>query len=223
MRRTTASAWLIALAFALAATQAAAIPTLGFNVDGSSSSCLDQAACDSNASVGVVTFAGALGAFNVNVVTGLTTPVLPGIEVDLNSVNILSSGGVHDLRITFRETGFTDVSGFVTQIGGTLSGPAGSSITATSWFNDLISLEDPISTLGPFGPGAFAASLASGLALSAPYNLSLVVDLHMTGPGVVSFDFNLEGTERAPIPEPASAALFAAGWLVVGAALRRRA
>jgi hypothetical protein len=176
-----------------------------------------------NASSGAVTFSGALGGgFTVNVVTGLTTPLLPGIEMDLTSVNVQSLSGTHDLRIIFTETGFTDVAGFVTSLGGVLNAPADSTITATSWFDDLISLEDPISTLGPFGPGAYSATATSGIALSAPYTLSLAVDIHTTGPGSVSFDFGLEGSERA-IPEPASAALFAAGSLVVCAAVRRRA
>ena len=223
MRRLELAPWLIGLAFALAAPRAEAVPTLYLLADASLTTCIDGTVCDLNATAGAVTFSGSLGGgFTVNVTTGLTTPVLAGIEMDLNSINVQSSGGIHDLRIVFTETGFTDVTGFVTTIGGTLSGPAGSSLTATSWFDDLISLEDPISTLGPFGPGAFSASATSGIGLSAPYALSLVVDVHTTGPGAVSFDFNLEGTERAPIPEPASAALFTAGALVVGAALRRR-
>jgi hypothetical protein len=224
MRRIRAGTWLIGLTFALVAPRAEAIPTLLFGVDGGSpTTCLDQTACDQNPVAGAVTFVGILeGGFTVNVVTGITTPVLPGVELNLNSVNVQTSGGVHDLRIVFTETGFTDVAGFVTEVGGVLVAPAGSTLTAASWFADLISLEDPIATLGPFGPGAFAGSLSSGPALSAPYNLSLVVDIRTTGPGSASFDFTLTGEERI-IPEPASAALFAAGALVVGTAVRRRA
>jgi hypothetical protein len=222
MRRTTVGAGLIGLAFALAAGQAAALAQLQLSSGAILAICDDQAACDLNPTAGAVTFTGALGAFTVNVTTGLTTPVLPGIEIDLNSVNVLVEGGVHDLRIVFHETGFSDASGFVVTLGGVLTAPVGSSITATSWFDDLISLEAPIATLGPFGPGAFSATATSGLALSAPYNLTQTVDIQMTGPGSVSFDFTTTGSERV-IPEPASAALFAAGALVVGAAVRRRA
>src|SRR2546426_8938785 len=57
---------------------------------------------------GVVTFAGALGIFSVNVTTGVTKPTLGSAalpHMDLNTLNI--AGGAGDLTITWSDVGFT--------------------------------------------------------------------------------------------------------------------
>jgi hypothetical protein len=70
----------------------------------------DQEAGDANPAVGAVTFIGAVGAWNLNVTTGLGFPVLgspTNLNVDLNSVDLTSSGGT--LLIGFSQTNYIDL------------------------------------------------------------------------------------------------------------------
>src|SRR5262245_18482062 len=80
-----------------------AAPTLSLSADGAAPTfCADNASCDLNPVLGAVTYLGSVGAFQINVTTGLSKPLLTGGNplMDLNTVNVVS-GGPHELVIMF--------------------------------------------------------------------------------------------------------------------------
>jgi hypothetical protein len=184
----------------------------------------DGGAGDLNATVGVITFSGAVGNFPVNVSTGLSKPLLPSsptyTEMDLNSVNVSSSGG-GTLIIELTDTdfpGMTTAGSFIGRVGGTTQGTS----TFEAYKNssnvefDTTGADAEVH-LGPFGPGAFSGTQSTGHGILGPYSMTLVATIVHTGAQNTSFDF-----EIVNVPEPASLALFALGLLGAGAAARRR-
>lgn len=95
---------------------------------------------------GTIVFNGAVGAFNVNVTTGLSQPPL-GLNpaalaaIDLNTVNVSSTGtGTRTLKIwlEYDGPGIIAPAGTIFATGnggGTLQAGAGSSVTFQSWIN----------------------------------------------------------------------------------------
>ncbi len=111
-------------ALALAITPAAnAVPTLTVS-DGTTTQTLTDAS-------GAVVFNGPIGGFILNVVTGVTKPILGSASspfMDLNFISVYSGAGPGTLTLTFSETSYEPLSGtFQSEIGGTL----GSSQTLT--------------------------------------------------------------------------------------------
>ncbi len=183
---------------------------------------------DSNPVVGAVTYIGAVGAaWTVNVTTGLTYPSLGSpaeVHIDLNSVDV-NTDGASTLNIQFSEIGFTGplgggILGIHQIVGGTLSATAGSTVTFKAYVDDgnaLFALTSLLTTIGPFGPGAYAGE-ADGFAagITAPFSMTSWAQLAFTGPGVASFDSEIHGK----IPEPISLILLGCG--LAGAGLYRR-
>jgi hypothetical protein len=207
------------------AAQAYGVPTLSFKVDGGATTfCADNAACDLDSTAGVVAVVAPLpGGFTVNVTTGATKPTLGTAgqpHMDLNSINIQSTGGTHDLTLGFSEVGFTKApTGLTGLLGGALTAPAGSTVTAEAYYhtgNTLFGLGALAFSMGPFGPGAFSGTASGAGPASGPYSLTQYLKLHTTGPANFSANFDLS------TPEPASVALLAGILLVTGFSLRRR-
>lgn len=195
---------------------AQAAPVLALSSGLTNIICADgDAACDSNPLAGVVTFIGAVGAFTVNVSTGLNDSISPTNLIDLNSVNIGVNGGT--LTIGFSETGYTHNGVISGAWGGTLSGE-GASVSAAAYAglgNILFQQDVLLGSLGPFGGPAFASTFTSS-PLIGPYSLTQIVTI--TSPSSVSYsgDFELK------VPEPSGLALVGAGLLGVGMIRRRR-
>src|SRR5579864_1474303 len=173
---------------------------------------------------GAANFSGSIDAFDFNVVTGTSMPLIGTAmlpTLDLNSVDITSgSGSGGTLTFNFTDTdyiGGTGITHFLDSVGGTLSG-AGSSYSVTTFM-------DCGNT--PFGTGTeltsqtFTGSSFSGgqdafvSSCSGNYSLTQLASLTLPGGSIYSGDSHLA------VPEPATIALFGAGLIGFGFALRR--
>jgi hypothetical protein len=172
---------------------------------------------------GTATFIGSLGSgtFTFNSTTGITKPItVDPLLMDTVTLNI-ASAGAGTLTITWSDQDWTWPGGYILDAGGTLTAPAGSTVLYEAFLNNanvLSATTTEIGELGPFGPGAFAGNLSSGVVASAtPYSLTQRLTLTFTGSGTVSGDFAL-----IAVPEPASVALLGGVLLVTCAALKRK-
>jgi len=183
---------------------------------------------DLNVAADAVTFSGTVGAWLINVSTGLTNSALGGTpaaaHMDLNSVNVLSSGA-STLTIRFSEIDYTGllsggIFSSILQAGGTLTAPAGSSVGFSAFLdpgNGLFVQTSPIGTIGPFGPGAFSGTGGGSAATGTPFSLTLDGILTFAGPGSASFNYELQS-----VPEPISLILLGSGLAGVGLYRRLR-
>lgn len=216
-----------------AAAPSFATPMLRLSSGSSSVTVSDEATGDSYIGVeGVVTYIGSVGDFLLNVTTGMTKPAIGTAtlpEMDLNSVDVSSSGG-GILVIEFTETGFTNTSDaltFLTSIGGVVGGTSGSTdnLVFTVYVDEA---NNPFGTgtsiySETFGAGAFAGSafesvsfLDSVTLLPSSYSITLVAQLTHGGAGSTSFN------GFVTVPEPATVALLGMGLLAAGLTRRRR-
>lgn len=186
---------------------------------------IDQGAGDANAAVGAVTFIGAVGAFNINVTTGLGAPILGnGInfaQIDLNFTTASSAAG--ELEMTFLDEGLSLSSAiasasFLGEIGGT----AGSTVSAFAELRNTTSGLTTLIDLATFGPGAFSGSAADTVlgGLASTDIFALFAQINIVHDKLDSSSGNFEVT--AAVPVPAALPLFATALLGLGLLGRRR-
>ena len=169
---------------------------------------------------GVISFNGSVGNFLVNVVTGVSDPLIGPGDIDLNSINVSGASGA--LRIGLTDTGYAGAApAYTANFGGTTSTTG--SIVDFDFFQDPgnnefggISFFDPL----PVSGGAFSGSGTGGIGAGSPYSLTIIADVIHTDAGQISsFDAHL-----VPVPVPPAVWLFGSGLLgLIGIARHKKA
>jgi hypothetical protein len=205
--------------------QASAVPMLRLETEGATVTIGDGSAGDATAAGdGVVLFLGGLGNWFLNVAAGISKPALGSAdapELDLNSLNLSSSGAATTVNVWLTDTDFTAKSaavGLVAAIGGTTSGTI-SYRTFYDSSNTAFGTANEITSVGPLGGLAFASTASDFFSSATSYSLTLLVSITHgaggSGNKVSSFDAAVK------VPEPSSLLLLGAGLLAVGFAVRR--
>jgi hypothetical protein len=220
----TAIFGVLLIAVASAAHAAFILELEDLGVGGSTTTIPDQSVLDMHPGVGVIVFNGAVGGFIVNVTTGISKPMLPATpgKMDLNSIDVSGAAGILEVRLTDTDFPILVAPGMSVATGGTTDG----TVSLTAIFdpgNNLFGAGGSTTTisLGPFGPGAFAAQTAQPLGtIGAPFSLTEIAKItHTSAALVTSFDAELN-----MVPEPGSVAAMAGIVLsgFVGYVWRRR-
>jgi hypothetical protein len=188
----------------------------------------DQAlGLDLNPAVDVVTWVGSIGAWSVNVSTGLASGTQAAPIIHINTVDMTTSvnslWGYEQLSVWFTVNNLGPTAagvGVVDQIGGTTVGQVG----VSDWYDPNNGVPAFAVLINPpgwgplYGPGAFSATTYGGInvALPGPYSLTGLIDIYHYGPGITSIDLE----KRVP-DSGMTAVLLGLGLLGVGLASRR--
>jgi hypothetical protein len=154
---------------------------------------------------GLVTFAGAIGNWNLNLSAGITMPIIgspTSPAMDLMSIDGFNARGAaaggNVLTITLTETGFGPATGTI------LTGTSGAQSRGSAIFTTSANGAS-LTSSGTLGSGPFSA-LDSGALTGYSGPLTETVVLTANGPEVVSFNFDLgmTGTSSNPAPNVVS-------------------
>jgi len=120
----------------------------------------DNGVGDINPTLGLLDWNGTVGVWTINLDSGSTKPVLGSVTnpiLDL-SFKAIDGGGVptKPLIITFQDSGFVYTGGLVDSIGGTTNGTV---------LDNLFANGQLVTSVGPFGAGAFSGSSTANVVL----------------------------------------------------------
>jgi hypothetical protein len=206
-------------------SQANAVPMLRLTTsDGGSVTVADGGVGDlTGAGDGVVVFSGGLGNWIWNIASGFSKPALGSAvlpELDLNSVNLSSSGPAGTVNIWLTDTDFNAkpaLTNMMAAIGGTTSGEI-SYRTFMDSGNAAFGTTTELTNLSPLSGWGFSSSAGGVFSSENPYSLTLLVSITHEGswlPQVSSFDAAVK------VPEPGPLLLLGTGLLIAGIAWRR--
>jgi len=179
----------------------------------------DQLAGDVNGAADVVTWIGNLGAWTLNVTTGVSER-LPKIHLDLNSINgNVGSSAAGTLTILFTDTNFSldGASNAGLAVGGVTAGSVEYSTyydPSNTAFNTTGTAVQLGETLG--GSGAFSATGSGVLPSDGAFSLTQKAVINHLGAGFTSFNYEIT------VPEPGTLALLTAALFGGAFAFRRR-
>ena len=195
---------IISVCTLLAAQNASALTLKLESSGGTTITIDDNGAGDDDGTVGVIIYNGPFDAFTVVNVIGMSKPALGDpTHAHLNLTGISATGSTAGvLIISLTDTNFGPGSGdttFIVEVGGTTDG--------TTAFEGLL---DPANAAfgtsasvcssglqGPFGPGAFDATVTTSCTLSGFFSATVAVTASLSANGVQSFGGGME----ADIPQ----------------------
>lgn len=178
----------------------------------------DGGAEDTSALAGVLNVNQAYGNWTVNIVTGISEPVIGSLtrpELDLNSVNVTGAAGTLNITLWDDYAKLSDLESVANQLNFDVGGTSGGSIKFEVDINGT-TFSTPI-----FGSGAFAFTKL-GTAVTGDPNVEVQMSIkavitHARAGQVTSFDAHIN-----TIPEPTTLILFGFGLLGVARISRRR-
>ncbi len=206
------------LVLLLSATLVSGIPTVGafsLKLESSGGTNLqidDNGPGDTDNTVGVIVFNGAIDSFNTVVSAGLTKPLLGNDDLAQMDLSVVTTTGPvgGSLRVIYSETDyFTDAGAgeetLTSAIGGTTDGTttfqsyidSGNTLFATS--------EASVCTTGaqgPFGPGAFDDITMTDCLINGALSMTVVADIALASNSVQSFGSTTTITRPPDTQEP---------------------
>ena len=208
-------------AVAWTSVPAQAVPMLRLTDGVNTVTIADQLAGDFNGASDVVTWIGNLGAWTLNVTTGVSDR-LPKIHLDLNSINSsngLASSGPGTLTILFTDTDFSldGASNAAIAVGGVTGG----SVEYSTFYdpnNVAFNTTGSAVQLGATltGAGAFSGTSSGVLPSDGAFSLTQKAVISHPTAGFTSFNYEIT------VPEPSTLALLTAALLGGAFAFRRR-
>jgi len=209
---------LLGLALALSAQMAFATATLRLTNGASTVTVTDNGVGDLDGATGQVIFSGAVGVWNINITSGLSTG--PGVvEMDLGSIDATASGP-STLVIEWSDQSFNLPSpSFHLDASGTLLSGSGTA-KIDAWFdngNSIFGHGGYIAGLGPFST-SYSSAIDGGGPGVPLYSMTEQVTLTAAAGGVKwSTDTGL-----TTVPEPGAVMLLGSVLVLCASALRRK-
>tara|TARA_R110001592_G_scaffold7676_1_gene42541 strand:- start:2318 stop:3022 length:705 start_codon:yes stop_codon:yes gene_type:complete len=167
---------------------------------------------DQVGALGVLSFSGNVGAFSVNVTTGVSEPVIGDGQLNLNSIQV--SGATGTIIVSLTNTNFNALSNqYIANFGGTTDGSidlnfladsSNQEFSGTNFFNRFI---NPLDT----NMNAFSENYSGAISSAATYSLSIIAEITHNSVGEVSSFSAL----MSPVPVPAAAWMFLMGLLTL--------